>query len=144
MKAVLVILCLLACECTVSGNLYGQTVRAETYPQGNEAVSIEKFEWVAATGGKPPIAARFLIRNKAKNKNITSVQFTIVASDSKGVILQQDGTTLRKLTQKAMIETDQTGTFYFEKALDIPSVASIVLKQVIVEYTNGSLEILSQ
>ncbi len=140
MKVAFTILCFLIWECTV----YGQTVRGSAYPKGNEAVSIEKFEWLAAADEKPPIAARFVIRNKAKDKNIISVQFTVVASDKKKVTLQQNGVTLRKLIQKTTIEPDQTGTFYFEKAFTIPQVANIILKEIIIEYSNGSLEILNQ
>jgi hypothetical protein len=121
---------------------YGQTIREGIYPKGNDAVSIEKFEWTAGTE-KSPVTARFIIKNTAKNRTIRSVQFTLLATDAQGIILQQNGTTLRRLNQLTKIEPGGTGTCYFEKAFTIAAVADILLKQVIVEYNNGSLEILN-
>ena len=143
MRAFIITLCLVVWGYLVPGLVYSQTVKAGTYPKGNETVGIEQFEWVAADL-KSPVAIRFTIRNKAKNKNIKSVQFALVASDAQGIILQQDGTTLRKLSKLATIEPEQAETFYFEKAFTVTPIADISLKQVIVEYSNGSLEILSK
>ena len=143
MRAFIVTLCLVAWGYFIPYETYGQTVKEGKYPRGNEAVSIEKFEWVAIDE-KPPVAARFTIRNKAKSKSIKSVQFTLVASDAQGIILQQNGATLRKLTQLTTIGPGGTGTCYFEKAFNIALIADILLKQVVVEYSNGSLEILSK
>lgn len=129
-----------ACNVFCLNEVNGQTKSANDLP-GNEAVSIEKLEWIAGED-KPHVAVRFVLKNNTDNKVIKSAQFTIVAQNSKGVILQDGGTTLRKLSDTATIGPGKNGAIFFEKAFTGSGVDQIELKKVIVQFTNGSLEVL--
>ena len=144
MRSLICILCLVVWGTLFSACVHSQTIKSGKPPTGNRAVSVEKFEWMGLDKSKAPVAARFILKNKTEDKTIRAVQFTLVAFDDKGVTLQSNGATLRKLSSATTIDPEDSATIYFDKAFNIDRVANVELKQVVVEFSNGSLEILKK
>ncbi len=129
-----------------SGFLFPLTARAQIVntidnPIGNTAVKVEKLIWTKPTPSSP-VTISFVVKNNTPKGEINTVQFMLVARNKNNVILQNDGATLRKLSGNTTILPGETGTVSFDKAFTVDQIDSIELKQVIVQFTNGSLEIL--
>lgn len=143
MRSAFSLLCLIASGFLPPVAAWGQVVNSIENPIGNAVVSVEKLEWTKPTSNAP-VSVSLIVRNNTKEKVISTVQFTLVAQDKNNVILQNDGATLRKLSDNTQIHPGETGTIYFDKAFTITHIDNIELKQVIVQFTNGSLEILKK
>lgn len=143
MRSVFSLLILLVSGFLFPAMSHSQVVTSIENPMGNTAVRIEKMEWTKPASGTP-IAASFMVRNNTKDRVIHSIQFTLVAMDKNNVILQDGGATLRRLYGNTNIPSGEAGMIYFDKAFTIGQINSIELKQAIVQFTDGALEILKK
>lgn len=117
-----------------------QTVRQAIKSEG--PIVVDKLAWMYPSANKPAAAAITITNNS--NKTIKSTKFLVIARDKKGMILQSDGSTLKKLICTDTIEATETRKIYFEKAYNNQHIAELELKELIVEYVNGALERIKQ
>jgi hypothetical protein len=115
-----------------------QTVRQAIKSEGG--IIIDKLTWMYPSANQPA-AAKIKITNNS-DKTIKSTKFLVIARDKKGVLLQSDGSTLKKLISTDTIETAEAREIYFEKAYNNQHIAELELKELTVEYANGALEII--
>jgi hypothetical protein len=120
-----------------------QNQKLNTIPQTIKSkglVVVDKLAWVYPSANQPA-AARIKITNNS-GKTIKSTKFLVIARDKKGVLLQSDGSTMKKLINTDTIKDSESREIYFEKAYNNPHIAELELKELTVEYTNGALEII--
>lgn len=106
----------------------------------NGPVVVDKLAW-AYPSVNQPATAKIKITNNSR-KTIKSTKFLVIARDKKGVLLQSDGSTIKKLINTDTIKASESKEIYFEKAYNNQHIAELELKELTVEYTNGALEII--
>lgn len=107
----------------------------------NESVAIESIRWQYIDKDSNKASAEITITNSS-DKKIKSVVFNVVASDKDGFVLESEGFSIRKLVAKETVEPASSKTFSFEKAFLNEKIAKLELNSAIVEYENGSIDIL--
>lgn len=140
MKAILIILC---STVGIVLPVLAQNQKLHTIPQtikSKGSIVIDNLAWVYPSAGQPA-AVKIKITNNS-GKTIKSIKFLVIAKDKKGVLLQSDGSTIKKLINMDGIKASESKEIYFEKAYNNPHITELELKGLTVEYTNGALEII--
>ncbi|WP_162903215.1 hypothetical protein [Taibaiella koreensis] len=137
--------CLLAATIFFSLKAHSQTTQTGMPLPGNNEIILEQFEWHNIPGkDTPKVAVRFTLRNLSGDKPIRSARFTLIAKDKNGVMLMEGGSALHQLSGQETITPGTSGTFSFPAAYTIRGVDQVVLKEVYVTFSNGSLSILKE
>lgn len=117
---------------------------AVTHSLYNKAVTIGRVEWQYpdADRHQQAITLTVILKNTTREKIIKSVWLVITAQNKKGIMLQHQGVTLRKLVRNVEIAPGESATLTFDEAFKGEAIYRVALKEATVEFENGSLEIL--
>ena len=120
---------------------FAQKTHAIANPFSSNLVSINQLDWSMDTSAKSAIA-KMNITNKS-TLDIQSISISLIAQNKQGVMLQSGQTrTIKVKTKEAPMAPQTTNTVTFERAFNNTQIDTIILKQVIIQFSNGSLEIL--
>lgn len=119
-----------------------QDLHSGTLLQDNSEISVEGFEWMPAKDKDTPgVDVRFILRNKT-SRPIYTTRFSVTAQGKNGVMIEDKGSVLKRLTSRDTIAPNAVRSLYFPRAYTFAPVDNIQLKEVYVEFANGSLSIL--
>jgi archaellum component FlaG (FlaF/FlaG flagellin family) len=137
LKSIFIVLCIAGIVMPVlaqNQNTLPQTIKSRG------TVVVDNLAWVYPSVNRPADVRMKVTNNTAKT--IKSTKFLVIAKDKKGVLLQSDGSTIKKLINTDTIKASESREIYFEKAYNNTHIAELELKELTVEYTNGALEII--
>jgi hypothetical protein len=120
----------------------GQQMIPEPRQPEQAKVSMSQLSWSYTKPGKPAEVNIFISNHS--DKMIRSVKIFVLTKDKKGIILQNFGSTLRPLVSRDTVGVGQAKQLHFKNAFDNTRIAETELKQAIIEYENGALEILNK
>lgn len=121
-----------------------QDLRSGKLLQDNKEISVEGFEWMLATENDTPrVDVRFTLRNKT-SRPIHTAWFSVTAQNSNGVMIEDEGSVLKKLSVRETIPANDVRALYFQRAYTLAPVANMQLKEVYVEFANGSVSLLKE
>lgn len=126
---------------TTSAELTSTHIVEDALP-ANESVKIERLEWKYSAKEDQHPSAAITVTNLS-DKKITRIDFSVIANDSAGVALESDGIAIKRLVSTTVVEPYSSKTINIDKAFLNNRVATMTLRNAIVEYENGSIDIIN-
>lgn len=108
----------------------------------NDAVRIDQVKWWYAQPNHSNAAAAEITISNHSDKQIKRIDFNIVATDSAGLVLESEGFAIKKLVATDSVAPHTSRTFNFDKAFFNENVSTLEVNDAIVEYDNGSIDVL--
>lgn len=120
---------------------FAQKTHVIASPFSSALIAVNSFNWNFDTTANSA-AATVDINNKGEVE-ILSVSIALVAKNKQGIMLQSGQMrTIKTGTKEVHIPSKATSRVIFEKAFNNQQIDTIILKQVTVQFANGSVEIL--
>lgn len=135
------VLCTLLCI-FIFGFTQAQQIPITVYPAGSRKIDMQQFAW-QYNDSATLASIHFTLINHA-NLPVKRIQLSIVARDKSGLTLQHKTTTVRQLRQDVTVDPEEQQTVHFDHAFRSRNIADIYVREVIAEFSNGSLEIIQQ
>jgi hypothetical protein len=120
----------------------GQNTHSFPNPLRSRQIEVDTFRW-QMDDSINHANVTLTITNKSKF-DVQSVTITLAAENKQGIMLQSGRTrTLKMNTVEHILEPQQKDTYVFNRAFNNPQIDSLMLKQIKVQFANGSIEILN-
>ena len=122
---------------------YASSAQLDADYVASDAIRIDHVQWWYGANNSNAAAAEITVSNQT-DKQIKRIDFNVVATDSSGLVLESEGFAIKKLVVTDTMAPHSRKTFNFDQAFVNPNVADLDVNNAIVEYDNGSIEILTK
>jgi hypothetical protein len=109
----------------------------------NESVKIERMQWHYARKDDKNASAAITVFNYS-DKKIKRINFSVIATDKSGLVLESEGFSIKRLVATDTVDPNTSKTFTFQKAFQNDQIARLEVSNAIVEYENGSIDIIQK
>lgn len=149
MKFTVALLCAVLLQHIVPCCSFAQTPYASSGQQdadyvASDAVRVDRVQWWYEANNNSNAATAEITVSNQTDKQIKRIDFNVVATDSSGLVLESEGFAIKKLVVTDTMAPHSRKTFNFDQAFVNRNVADLDVNNAIVEYDNGSIEILTK